>query len=72
MTKLLKKAFDKISKLPENEQDIIATFILEELKSDERWNKMLAGSQDILAKLADEALAEHRAGKTKRLNPDKL
>lgn len=72
MTKLLKKAFTEISKLPEDEQNAIAAFIIGELESDERWNKMLAKSQDILAGLADEALAEHRAGKTQRLDPNKL
>lgn len=72
MTELLKKAFAEISKLPEDEQDAVAALIIGELKSDERWNKMLANSQDILAKLADEALAEHRSGKTRQLDPDNL
>lgn len=30
-----------------------------------RWEKAFARSQDALAKLAQEAMAEHRAGKTK-------
>jgi hypothetical protein len=35
-------------------------------RDDERlWDVQFASSQDELAKLADEALAEHRAGKTR-------
>ena len=45
---------------------------LEELASEKRWDMAFANSQDLLSRLADEALAEHRAGKTKLLDPDKL
>lgn len=38
--------------------------ILEELESDARWEGSFARSQDVLARLADEALAEYRADKT--------
>ena len=34
MTKLLKKAFDEASKLPEKEQDALARLLLEELASE--------------------------------------
>jgi hypothetical protein len=33
---------------------------------------LFADSEDLLSDLADEALAEHRQGKTKLLDPDKL
>ena len=72
MTKLLKEAFEKASQLPPDEQDSFAAVILYELESEQRWQELFAGSQDALAKLADEALAEHRAGKTKPLDPDEL
>jgi hypothetical protein len=67
MTKLLEKAFTEAAKLPELEQDRLANWILEELASDERWQKLLAASEDILSQLADEALDEYRAGKTEAL-----
>ena len=72
MTELLKKAFTEASKLPEAEQDAFARWLLEELASEKCWDEAFAKSEDLLRELADEALAEHRAGKTKPLNPDKL
>lgn len=50
----------------------VATWILEELASERRWEETLANSADALAQLADEALAEVRAGRTQVLDPDKL
>ena len=72
MTHLLEKAFAEASRLPERDQDAIAEVVLAELASEERWSKLFEGSQDVLADLAEEALAEHRAGKTKPLEPDDL
>jgi hypothetical protein len=72
MTKLLQKAFDEASKLPDAEQDTLGRILLDELASERRWDELFAGSHDLLADLADEALAEHRAGQTKKLDPDKL
>lgn len=65
MTELLEKAFAEVSKLPELEQDVFSRWILEEVASEKRWDMAFANSQDLLSRLADEALAEHRAGKTK-------
>ncbi len=67
MTKLLEKAFTEAAKLPQDEQDSLARLLLAELASERRWSEAFAKSQDILAKLADEALAEFDAGKTKPL-----
>jgi len=72
MTKLLQKAFDEASKLPEVEQDALGRVLLEELASERRWENLFAGSHDLLANLADQALAYHRAGRTEKLDPDKL
>ena len=72
MTKLLAKAFEEASKLPETEQDVLARVVLDELASERRWEDLFSASPDMLAKLADEALAEHRAGRTKELDPEKL
>jgi len=71
MSTLLEKAFEEIKKLPEIEQNIFARWILEEIKA-KKWDKLFAESEDILEKLAKEALEEHRAGKTKLLDFDKL
>jgi hypothetical protein len=72
MTKALKKAFEAASRLAEADQDELAAAILEELEADERWEAAFACSQDALARLADEALEEHRAGRTEPLDPDAL
>jgi hypothetical protein len=72
MTNLLKEAFDRASELPPKEQDTFARFLLAELESDAQWAEAFAGSQDVLAKLADEALEEFLAGETELLDPDNL
>ncbi|MEZ4630435.1 MAG: hypothetical protein R2880_06975 [Deinococcales bacterium] len=70
MTQLLEKAFSEVSKLSEQAQDSIAEIVLAELASEQRWNELFAKSQDILAELAEEALAEYYAGQTELLNCD--
>jgi len=72
MTKLLEKVMDEVRRLPVREQDALAAWILEELRSEREWNRALAKSPETLVRLADEALAEHRAGRTQALDPDKL
>ena len=72
MSELLKKAFEKVSKLPESEQNAFARWLLNELASEQRWDEAFANSEDLLSQLADEALVEHRKGKTKLLDPDTL
>jgi len=72
MTKLLERAFKEASKLPEVEQNALAKWVMEELKSEDKWEKAFAGSEDILDKLADEALAENKDGKTKPMDVEKL
>ena len=68
MTKLLEKAFAEASRLPSTEQDAVAALILEELASERRWAEAFAKSQDKLATLADEALAELDRGETEPLD----
>ncbi len=64
MTELLKKAFEAISKLPPESQDAIAARMLMELEDESGWDASFAESQDKLARLADEAIEEFKAGKT--------
>jgi len=67
MTKLLEQALSEVAKLPPSEQDALAAILLEELASEKKWADLFAKSQGALARLAEEALAEHRAGKSKPL-----
>ena len=72
MTQLLRKAFDQASQLPPDEQDALATWILEEMASERRWEGAFHASADRLKRLADEALQEARDGRTEELDPDRL
>jgi hypothetical protein len=72
MTYLLEQAFAKASKLPEEEQNILARRLLEEFASEKRWDRLFSESQDLLSELADEALAEFEQGRTELLEPEKL
>lgn len=72
MTKLLEQAFAEASKLSESEQDALAERLLSEIHSDGQWDEAFARSGDLLSRLAEEALAEHRAGLTQNLDPDRL
>jgi hypothetical protein len=42
------------------------------LHSEQRWAKLFAKSGDMLSNLADAALAEHKAKKTKKLDLENL
>ncbi len=72
MTQLLERAFAEAAKLPAPDQNEFAEWILNALSSERRWAEAFAGSQDVLAMLADEALAEHRQGRTLLLDPESL
>jgi len=67
MTELLEKAFAEASKLPQEAQDMLARMLLDELVAEENWDDAFAKSQNDLARLAGEALAEYRGDKTKAL-----
>jgi hypothetical protein len=67
MTKLLEKAFARAAQLPEHEQEAFAEFVLAELESETRWSQAFAASQDELAVLAREAVADYKAGRTEPL-----
>ena len=68
MTKLLEKAVEEISKLPDKEQNEIAQLIFDELNDENLWDENFAKSQDVLSKLADEAANEYDGNKTKDLD----
>ena len=72
MTKALEEVLREARKLPEAEQDALAEAILTEIRSEKAWDQAFAESQDLLEHLADEALAEHRSGKTQELDPKRL
>ena len=72
MTKLLEKAFKKAVKLPEIEQNALAKWLLDELETERDWEKKFAESEDVLEKLADDALKDQRKGRTRKLDLGRL
>ena len=72
MTERLEQAIAQLQTLSTDQQDAIATLILAELEEEKRWNDSFTRSPNLLAKLAAEAMAEHRSGKTQELDPETL
>ena len=72
MTRLLKQAFDKASQLPDDLQDQLAHEVLEDIAGELRWDTTLAQSEELLEKLAEKALQEFEAGRTRPQGFDEL
>lgn len=74
MNDLLQKAFERASALPTDEQERFARFLLAELESEQKWADLFSRTEsgNLLDRLADEALSDHRAGRTRPLDPDDL
>lgn len=66
MTDLLESAIEKTATLPPDKQDLLAEIMLDAL-DDMEWDRKFAGSQDFLAELADEGMADYEAGRTRKL-----
>lgn len=72
MTRALEEVLRQVSKLPEAEQDALAEAIRAERGAEKDWDRSFAGSLDVLDRLADEAIADHRAGRTTPIDPDTM
>jgi hypothetical protein len=72
MTKTLTRAVRKASALPTREQNAFARWMLQELADEARWERTFRRTQGKLRRLAETALAERRAGRTRKLDPDRL
>jgi len=72
MTERLEQAIAQLKTLSTDQQDAIAALILAELEEEQRWDDSFARSPNLLAKLAAEAMAEHRSGKTQELDQETL
>lgn len=71
MTEALRKAFEAASKLSEADQESLAAAILAELEAEGVWDQVFRSSEAALGRLADEALDEYRAGRTKPADSDR-
>jgi hypothetical protein len=72
MTRLLEQALTEVKKLPEPEQDAIASLILEELADERRWQENFARSQGQLTRLAAKVREDIRAGRVQSGGFDQL
>jgi hypothetical protein len=72
MTQLLQQALSEVQKLPDPQQDAIATMILDELADEQHWEEQFARSQDKLAQLANKAREAVRAGHVRHGGIDEL
>ena len=72
MTALLERAFAEAAKRSREEQDLLASRLLAELAAEDAFDRAIAASTDKLAKLAREAINDHRAGNTEELDPERL
>jgi hypothetical protein len=72
MTQLLEQAIKELEKLPEAEQDAVATLILDELADERRWQESFARSQEPLARLAAKVREDVRAGQVRSGGFDQL
>jgi hypothetical protein len=68
VTELLENALRKVATLPKEEQDAIASQILETLEDETAWKEKLAQTHGKLNKLAREAKREHERGETRPLD----
>ena len=68
MTGLLESALRRVESLSGEEQDAIASQILETLDDEALWERSFQEKPDVLRRLAQEALDEHRRGETRPLD----
>ena len=67
MTDRLQEALSRVESLSKDEQDAIASQIIETLDDEEAWSRSLRDKPAVLRSLAREALEEHRRGETRPL-----
>ena len=68
MTGLLQEALRRVESLSPEEQDAIASQIMDSLDDEEEWSRRLRENPLVLRSMAREALDEHRRGETRPLD----
>jgi hypothetical protein len=68
MTGLLEQAPRRVESLSAEEQDSIASQIIESIDDEEAWAQRFRANPDVLRSLAREANEEHRRGLTRPLD----
>ena len=73
MTKLLEQAFEEARKLPDEDQDAMAAWLIAEIigrshEEDDDFDRLIASRPDVLDRIEEEARAEIRAGKVQPMD----
>ncbi len=68
MTQALSAAVASAAKLPEEEQNVLAAILLEEMESEERWSALFSGSQNLLEQMANAAIQDFQAGRVQPID----
>jgi len=58
--------------LPQAEQKKLGSRWITEIESEQKWEELFRESEDVLSKLADEALEDLKAGRTEQIGWDEL
>ena len=72
MTRLMQQAIERLSAVPESQQDPLAEFLLNELAEDERWAGSTKNHAGNLKGLIDGILADDAHGRCEPLDPERL
>jgi hypothetical protein len=72
MTNLLQQAIFELQKLPDTQQDAMASIILDELADEAKWSSKFAESQDKLAAWANKVRGDIDAGRFQDKGIDEL
>ena len=70
ISKLLEEAVARVSRLPHEDQEAYARWLLEEMKAEQAWEERFVSDPGLLEEMADEALGELRAGQAEELRLD--
>ena len=68
MSTLLEKALEKVVALTQDEQDAIASQILDSLADEDAWKKRFAEKRDVIRRMSREAIEEDERGETAPLD----
>jgi hypothetical protein len=64
MSTLLEKALEKVVALPQDEQDAIASQILDTIADESAWKARFAEKRNVIRRMAREAIEEDDRGET--------
>jgi DNA-binding PucR family transcriptional regulator len=72
MSPILDQAIERLRRMPEERQELLARLMLHEMEEDERWSRSTEANAGKLSKLVDEVLEADDRGECEPLEPDKL